>query len=470
MTYVYPNISVEDTISGKGATALARIRVATTTAGTLATSFDDGSVIDGVTLATNDRILIKNQVSGVENGIYNVQASGAPIRAQDFDTGAPVGSTLLVIDEGTANSDTIWMCTNNFNNDIAGVDSLTFLQVAGSGVDGNVNGPSSATDNAVVRFDGATGKLLKNSGVFLSNTNSLTGLVDIGLSGDIIDSSGNKLIDLITTGSAVNSISISNAATGNNASIGASGEANRGITLLDSNSNEIAIFGSVVSAVNEITITNSTTGNAPNINASGSDTNVSLDFATKGTGVFNFQARATAAEVRLFDDNSSNYIGLRSPATISANFTLNLPTGVGSASTVLTTDGNNPAALTWANPLPFQTSASATGSTTTTSATNAVISGMTITPASGRYLVLFSANTQSVTNTSVTEISVFNNAVQNTTTIRTNTYPSGAFLHISTISLELVNGSQAIDVRWRRVSGTGTPTMTNRQLILIRVL
>src|SRR3954452_5091097 len=63
------------------------VRVATTAAGTLASSFANGSTVDGVTLATGDRILIKNQATASENGIYVVASSGAPTRAADADAG-----------------------------------------------------------------------------------------------------------------------------------------------------------------------------------------------------------------------------------------------------------------------------------------------------------------------------------------------------------------------------------------------
>ena len=66
----------------------AAVRVATTVAGTLASSFENGATIDGVVLATGDRILIKNQADAAENGIYTVNASGAPTRATDADSGS----------------------------------------------------------------------------------------------------------------------------------------------------------------------------------------------------------------------------------------------------------------------------------------------------------------------------------------------------------------------------------------------
>ena len=82
----------------------AAVRVATLVAGTLATSFEDGDTIDGVVLATGDRILIKNQASPAQNGIYVVQASGAPVRATDFDSLSPIdeiNGAYTFIQEGT---------------------------------------------------------------------------------------------------------------------------------------------------------------------------------------------------------------------------------------------------------------------------------------------------------------------------------------------------------------------------------
>lgn len=50
---------------------------------------------------------------------------------------------------------------------------------------GDVFGPPSSTDNALVRFDGTTGKVIKNSGVILSNTNDITGVSTLTASGRI---------------------------------------------------------------------------------------------------------------------------------------------------------------------------------------------------------------------------------------------------------------------------------------------
>jgi hypothetical protein len=96
----------------QGLNAKASVRVATTTAGTLASSFENGDTVDGVVLATNDRILIKNQVTGSENGIYTVNASGAPTRATDADVDAEVVNGMYCfVTAGTTNANTGWVLT-----------------------------------------------------------------------------------------------------------------------------------------------------------------------------------------------------------------------------------------------------------------------------------------------------------------------------------------------------------------------
>lgn len=90
-----------------------KVKAATTVAGTLASDFENGDTIDGVVLATDDRILIKDQAVATENGIYVVNASGAPTRATDADSGAELVNASVYVSEGTANADKQFVCTTN---------------------------------------------------------------------------------------------------------------------------------------------------------------------------------------------------------------------------------------------------------------------------------------------------------------------------------------------------------------------
>lgn len=106
---------------------------ATTAAGTLATDFENGDSIDGVALATGDRILIKNQSTATQNGIYTVNASGAPTRAGDLEAGDGAAGVAVFVEQGTTNADNGFVCTNNAGGDVVGTDNLTFAQFTGTG-------------------------------------------------------------------------------------------------------------------------------------------------------------------------------------------------------------------------------------------------------------------------------------------------------------------------------------------------
>ena len=119
-----------------GLTWKTSVRAATTTNATLATAYANASIIDGVTLVTSDRLLIKNQTTASENGIYVVAVSGAPARANDANSSTNlVDNTAVFVQEGTTNADTGWTLTNN-GVITPGTTSLTFTQFTGATVSG----------------------------------------------------------------------------------------------------------------------------------------------------------------------------------------------------------------------------------------------------------------------------------------------------------------------------------------------
>ena len=104
------------------------VRVATTANITLSGE----QTIDGVSTST-DRVLVKDQTAGEDNGIY-VSAAGAWARAADFDASSKAQSSALVlVKEGTAESNTMWQLTTN---DPITLDttSLVFAKFVGSGI------------------------------------------------------------------------------------------------------------------------------------------------------------------------------------------------------------------------------------------------------------------------------------------------------------------------------------------------
>jgi hypothetical protein len=108
---------------------------ATTASLTLATDVANGETIDAVVLATGDRILVKDQ-GDVENGIYIVTAD-APTRAADLPAAAEAAGVAVFVEEGSANIDRGFLCTNNEGADVVGTDTLAFTQFTGVGADSN---------------------------------------------------------------------------------------------------------------------------------------------------------------------------------------------------------------------------------------------------------------------------------------------------------------------------------------------
>jgi len=137
--------------------------------------------------------------------------------------------------------------------------------------------------------------------------------------------------------------------------------------IADANGNEILVLDTVATAVNEITLANAATAGNPALTASGDDANVGIDVNLKGTGSFNIKGNATqAAELRLYEDTDAgtNYSAFK-VGTQAGDITYTLPTDDGDAGQVLSTNGSG--VLDWVTPssgstftaLPFVTDFSA---------------------------------------------------------------------------------------------------------------
>lgn len=106
------------------------VRAATTANITLSST----QTVDGVALAVGNRVLVKNQSTGSENGIY-VVASSSWTRASDFDNTPGTEVTpgaFTFVEEGTVNADSGWILTTDGAITL-GTTSLTFVQFSGAG-------------------------------------------------------------------------------------------------------------------------------------------------------------------------------------------------------------------------------------------------------------------------------------------------------------------------------------------------
>lgn len=161
----------------------ASVVAATTTNVDLATALENGDVLDGVTLATGNRVLVKNQTNAAQNGIYVVQASGAAVRATDFDSPTEVdGGDFVFVTGGTVNDNTGWVQVAT-GVTVIGTDPIQFTQFSGAGtyLAGNgltLTGNTFAIDTGTT-VDLSTTQTLTNktltspkvSGLYLSDNN-----------------------------------------------------------------------------------------------------------------------------------------------------------------------------------------------------------------------------------------------------------------------------------------------------------
>lgn len=110
-----------------GLTWKVAVRAATTANINLASA---PATVDGVTLVSGNRVLVKNQTAAAENGIYVFNGVGSAMtRATDMDTASEFYHAAVFVTEGTAQSNTGWTETSTVTT--LGTDPVTWQQFTG---------------------------------------------------------------------------------------------------------------------------------------------------------------------------------------------------------------------------------------------------------------------------------------------------------------------------------------------------
>lgn len=136
--------------------------------------------IDGVTLTSGDRVLVKNQTSAADNGIY-VASATAWARSSDANTWDELVSAFIFVEEGSTQADSGWVCTVNAGGTL-GTTAVTWVQFSGAGTYTAGTGLTltgnefSITDTTVTA--GAYGAAGKTLTVTVNGQGQLTALAD----------------------------------------------------------------------------------------------------------------------------------------------------------------------------------------------------------------------------------------------------------------------------------------------------
>ena len=88
--------------------------------------------IDGVAVSADERVLVKNQSTSSENGLYLCKAS-TWARTDDLAAGVDAAGAFAFVEQGTVNADNAFVCTSNKGSAVVGTNNLVFTQFSGAG-------------------------------------------------------------------------------------------------------------------------------------------------------------------------------------------------------------------------------------------------------------------------------------------------------------------------------------------------
>ena len=128
----------------------------------LSNGLEAGNAIDGVTLVAGDRVLVKNQSTATENGLYLAVGSGAGAASRDpeHNTIAELSGGMVVVNQGTANDNKIFLCTTDTDATL-GSTSITYTTITPQNV---------GTVTSITAGTGLSGGAITSSGTIAIDT------------------------------------------------------------------------------------------------------------------------------------------------------------------------------------------------------------------------------------------------------------------------------------------------------------
>jgi len=251
--------------------------------------------VDGVSLTANDRVLVKDQSTASENGLYKVVDGGSWTRTDDLATGADAAGAFTFIEQGSTYADVGFVCSSNKGSAVVGTNNLAFTQF--SGVAGVTAGNGIDKSGNEISLD-----LKANGGLVIESTeacvdlsaSSITGTLAVGDGGTGATSASAARTAL---GLAIGSDIVAYAADLNTLSSCQSGAASAIAALT---STEVGILDGATVTTSELNILDGVTSTASELNI--------LDGVTATTAELNILdgVTATATELNYVDGVTSN--------------------------------------------------------------------------------------------------------------------------------------------------------------------
>ena len=293
-------------------------QAATTANITISTALNNGDTLDGVTLSTNDRVLVKNQNTASENGIYIVGSS--PARADDLAAGADASGAFTFVESGTVNADNAFVCSSDKGSAVVGTNNLTFVQFSGAGQGVASDGLSKSGNTLSVDLKSNGGLVIESSEIAVDlAASSITGTLAIsdGGTGATSASAARTALGLVIgTDVEPHSDKLTELATmAQNTANSLADLTNTEVQILDGatvTTAELNILDGVTATASEINILDGVTATASELNimdgvtATTSELNI-MDGVTATTSELNIMdgVTATTTELNIMDGNTS---------------------------------------------------------------------------------------------------------------------------------------------------------------------
>ena len=152
---------VNDAVAGLRTRIIAEC--ASTANVTISSALEAGDTIDGVTLVAGDRVLLKDQSTASENGLYTAVGSGAGAASRDtqFNSIEELSGQMIVVNQGSVNDNKIFLCTTN-NTASLGSDSISYSVITPS---------NSGTVTSIGIADAGAGEITVGNTPITSNGN-----------------------------------------------------------------------------------------------------------------------------------------------------------------------------------------------------------------------------------------------------------------------------------------------------------
>jgi len=138
--------------------------------------------IDGVAISANERVLVKEQNTASENGLYLCKAS-TWTRTDDLPAGADAAGSFVFVEQGTTHAENGFVCSSNKGSAVVGTNNLVFSQFSGAGQISAGEGLSKNGNNLAA-------DLKANGGIVFESTELAVNLAASSITGTLAVSDG----------------------------------------------------------------------------------------------------------------------------------------------------------------------------------------------------------------------------------------------------------------------------------------